>query len=576
MPKPNISSPEIEFDATLLDLLDLGAVPLWPDTSGQGNDAAQGNSLRQPTFRLDGWQEGIDAVQFEDLGVGGQEDEMIYDAQVAFRGSQLTLFIVAQIIDITEGAALIGTITGATPPREIDVCVFPTGEILFGFGTETIPTAVQTNIITAPGTVKAGDKVLITCRSSNGAAGVDPEGMLIRLNGEQVASVPSFVTPPNNVVGAGGVQVGALGRSANTGSPELGLPGGAIHGVDRLIAWIGGYSVAATNQEIVDMEEFLLDKFFSNPTIWTPFPQVLIPGLPKPNTISRPIVEFDVRNIGFPYVDQEVITLWEDLETSDPQGRTDAGAQQLSGEPTFLVDGWTPGVDAVRFVGAFPPVPTNPEYSFMTWAGGGSVPGASNWQGNNYTIFGVMRAIDITLNATFCGNTAGLSPNFPKKVAIWVQPDGSIAVHHTDEENAGTLQSGSSFSLETAPGLVEPGDDLLISLTCSAVFGPRQGKILRINGVEVARNDQAFAAFFQESINPALGQGFPEQLGPGPSTVGGLDRLIVYMSAFGSLASAAEVLAYESFLAGAFQLDFRTQWADKPEVSPGTVWANIS
>ncbi len=575
MPKPDISNHEIEFDATLLDLLDLGAVALWPDTSGNGNDAAEGNVANQPTFRLNGWQEGIDAVQFEDPGVPF-EDDMTYDAQAAFRGAQLTIFIVAQITDITEGAALIGTQTGATPPREIDVCVFPDGTLFFGFGTETIPTAVQTNIITAPGTVKAGDRVLITCRSTNGFAGVNPEGMLIRLNGEQVASVPSFVTPPSNVVGAGGVQVGAIGRSANTGSPELGLPGGSIHGVDRLIAWIGGYSVAATNQEIVDMEEFLLDKFFSNPTIWTPFPRVFIPGLPKPVTIARPIVEFDVRDIGFPYVDQEVITLWKDLETSDPQGRTDAGSQQLSGEPTFLVDGWTPGIPAVRFVGAFPPNPTNPEYSFMTWPGGGAIPGASNWQGNNYTIFGVMRAIDISLNATFIGNTAGLSPNFPKKVAIWVQPDGSIAVHHTDEEFSGNLQPGSSFSLETVPGLVEPGDDLLISLTCSAVFGLRQGKILRINGVEVARNDQAFAAFFQESINPALGQGFPEQTGPGPATVGGLDRLIVYMSAFGSLASAAEVIAYESFLAGAFQLDFRTQWMDKPEVSPGTVWADIT
>ena len=293
-------------------------------------------------------------------------------------------------------------------------------------------------------------------------------------------------------------------------------------------------------------------------TDWQTSDPQIIPGGPKPLTILRPIVEFDVRSIGFPYIDQEVITLWEDLEVTDQQGRTDAGSLQLSGEPTYLVDGWTPGIDAVRFVGAFPPVPTNPEYSFMSWPGGGI--GGSDWQGNNYTIFGVMRATDISLLATFFGSTAGISPNFPKKCNIWVQANGSVAVHHTDEENAGTLQPGSSFSLETAPGLVSPGDDLIISLTASANFGPRQGKTLRINGVEVARNNLAFATFNQENINPTLGQGFPEQLGPGPATTGGLDRLIVYMSAYGSLATEAEVRAYESFLAGAFQFNFATQW----------------
>jgi hypothetical protein len=184
---------------------------------------------------------------------------MEYDAQVAYRGSELTIFIVAQVIDISEGGAFVGTTTGATPPREIDVCVFSTGEILFGFGTES-PTTV-TNIITAPGTVKEGEKLLITVRSTGGFAGVDPEGMLIRLNGQQVASVPSFVTLPSNVAGAGGIQQGAIGRSQNTGSPELGLPGGTIWGKDRLIAWIGGYSVAATNQEILEMEAFLATAF---------------------------------------------------------------------------------------------------------------------------------------------------------------------------------------------------------------------------------------------------------------------------------------------------------------------------
>ena len=303
-------------------------------------------------------------------------------------------------------------------------------------------------------------------------------------------------------------------------------------------------------------------------TDWAPEEQQIIPGGPKPLTILRPIVEFDVRQVrddpqyndGDNLVPSSGGVGWKDLETSDPQGRTDAGSLNASGNVFFVEDGWTPGIDAVRFVGFPEGAPTNPIGSRLPWAGGGIGPSNSNWAGNNYSIFGVMRATDITQLATFFGSTAGLSPNFPKKVQIWVQPDGSVAVHHTDEENVATLQPGSSFSLETAPGIVKPGDDLIISLTASAIFGPRQGKILRINGVEVARNDQAFATFVQENVSPTIGEGFPEQLGPGPGSIGGLDRLIVYMSAYGSLATAAEVRAYESFLAGAFQFNFATQW----------------
>ena len=159
------------------------------------------------------------------------------------------------------------------------MCVFSTGEILFGFGTETIPTMVETNIISDAGLIKAGDKIIVTVRSTGGAAGVSPEGMLIRVNGVQVASVPSFITPPNASVGPGGIQQGSLGRSQNTGSPELGLPGGTVWGVDRLIAYIGGYSVAATNAEIVEMEAFLNE-------IWQVIPPTALPDTVKPMRVS--------------------------------------------------------------------------------------------------------------------------------------------------------------------------------------------------------------------------------------------------------------------------------------------------
>jgi hypothetical protein len=207
-------------------------------------------------------------VEFLDAETGfppDNEESMGYTDSTVWAGQEVTLFIVGRIIDLSSGGAFIGSQFGGTPPREMDVCVFPTGEILWGFGTETIPTAVVTNIITAPGTVVEGEKLLITVRSTNGSSGQDPEGMLIRLNGEQVASVPSFIKDQVSW------SPGAIGRSQNTGSPELGLPGGTIWGKDRLIAWIGGYSRAATNAEILDMERFLHDTFgFDFLRKWTP------------------------------------------------------------------------------------------------------------------------------------------------------------------------------------------------------------------------------------------------------------------------------------------------------------------
>ena len=299
-------------------------------------------------------------------------------------------------------------------------------------------------------------------------------------------------------------------------------------------------------------------------TDWENSDPQIIPGGPKPLTILRPVVEFDVRQVRDDpqYNDGDSLVVsaggvgWKDLEESDQQGRTDANFN-TSGNILFVKDGWTPGIDAVRFVGFPVGAPTNPLGSRLPWIGGGI--GGSDWVGNDYTIFGVMRATDISQLATLIGGTAGLSPIFPKKTAIWVQPDGSVVVHHTAEELVATLQPGSFYSLETAPGIVKPGDDLIFSLTSSANFGPRQGKTLRINGVEVGRNDQAFANFSQEFVAPTIGEGGPQAIG-GPFSLGGLDRLIVYLAGFGSLATAAEVRAYESFLAGAFQFNFATQW----------------
>lgn len=316
------------------------------------------------------------------------------------------------------------------------------------------------------------------------------------------------------------------------------------------------------------------------PTVWTDFPRVFVVGQPKPVTIGRPIVEFDVRAIGFPYNDGDLVAtnLWEDLEVTDPQGRTDAGSVTAPGNVIFLKDGWTPGIDAVRFAGFPLGAPTNPEGSLLGWNGGGAFPLPQNWSGNEYSYIGVMRCTDISKFACLFGGNSGISPivGNPKKTGVWVQPDGSVAMHHSDEETSGAVQPGSIFSCQSAPGLVQPGDDIIVTVMHSSLSGPRIGKTIRVNGVEVGRNPAGTTGLFTEMSAPTLGQCFPQQdASPGnPGAIGGLDRLIVYFAAFGTLMTLAEAEQYESFLASAFELNLGTQWTDQPEVSPGTVWAN--
>lgn len=323
-------------------------------------------------------------------------------------------------------------------------------------------------------------------------------------------------------------------------------------------------------------------------TIWTPFPRVFVPGLPKPVTVGRPIVEFDVRQLRDPppYTDGDNLRIsqggvgWKDLEVSDPQGRTDAGSVGNDGNVLFVEDGWTPGIDAVRFVASPIGAPAgNGQGNYIGWNGGGAFPLPQNWSGNEQSYIGVMRCTDLTQRCCLFGGNSGIIPinGNPKKTQVWVEADGSVAMHQSDEETSGALQPGSIFSCQSAPGVVEPGDDVIIVVTQSALAGPRQGKTIRVNGIEVGRNPAGVTTLFTEMSAPTLGQCFPQQDGsPGdPGVIGGLDRLIVYFAAFGTLMTLAEIEAYESFLAAAFELNLGTQWTDQPAVSPGTVWANI-
>jgi hypothetical protein len=329
-------------------------------------------------------------------------------------------------------------------------------------------------------------------------------------------------------------------------------------------------------------------------TIWIPEPLPLLPGTvegpaPKPTDLFRPIVEFDVRKIrsdGMDYANEENIrgdeggVGWQDLEITDPQGRTDAGILPGfgAGNVLFVKNGWNlkRQIDAVRFVGEPPGAPVLQQTS-VAWNGGGNDPQNTHWPGNEYSYIGVMRCTDISEHACLFGGTSGIIPVIgnPFKTSVWVQSDGSVAMHHMDEESFGSsVQPGSSYSLESAPGLVKAGDSVIITVTHSALTGPRTGATMRLNGKEIARNTSA-TRLLEEMNRPSLGESQPQQAGPGVGVVGGLDRLIVYFAAFGGLLTTQQIAEYERFLAFTFQISIGTEWEFEPPpiIVPGdTPW----
>jgi hypothetical protein len=368
------------------------------------------------------------------------------------------------------------------------------------------------------------------------------------------------------------------------------------------VGWFMLAGLSALNEQKIAFLSFSANPLIEPPplpsdisevSIWIPnplpqLPEAVFPPAPKPTGLGRPIVEFDVRFLtdeGLEYEDGDSVKQinggegWKDLEITDPQGRTDAGltGAQGDGNILFVKNGWNEKrkIDAVRFVGSPVSAPANPEGNFIGWPGGGNQPENSNWIGNEYTYIGVMRCTDISQFCCLFGKVSGVTPvnGNPIATGVWVQPDGSVAVHHTDEESFSQVQPGSIFSLESAPGIVKAGDSIIITVTHSSLFAT-QGKILRVNGKVVASNPNAIRNL-QEMSAPALGSHFPQQDGsPGnPGTVCGLDKLIVYFAAFGTLLTPAQIDEYEAFLALTFQISIGTQWAfEPPPVPDETVW----
>ncbi len=240
-PKPLIAGLEFEHDVRVLSLSDGDTVAVWPDSSGNGNDLVP-QFPTTPSFELNGWTFGVNAVRLQDgINPNVQENFLIPDVS-AFFGTEVTFFQVFQVEDLSDGCALIGAKTSATPPRNFDHGVDIDGTAFFN--KNHLPRDVET----APGAVVEGRKYIMTTRLLNAT------GMIMRLNGELVGSRDD----PNartNIVGWTDPRLGQT-RAINNPAGE--------YGVDKLIVWASGYTSAASDAEIEAMESFLAGVFQIN------------------------------------------------------------------------------------------------------------------------------------------------------------------------------------------------------------------------------------------------------------------------------------------------------------------------
>ena len=104
---------------TIIGLVDTNPVALWPDQSGNGNDAIQGTAGKQPTYRT-GIINGLPIVRFD-----GIADIMLANgAAPTFSGSDKPMSIII-VVDQANNAALVSFITigntgDAVPFHEFD------------------------------------------------------------------------------------------------------------------------------------------------------------------------------------------------------------------------------------------------------------------------------------------------------------------------------------------------------------------------------------------------------------------------------------------------------------------------
>ena len=239
--KPVIASPIFEFDTRIghgLSQGDMTTVTLWPDQSGQGNDAPLGAGT--PEYLRTGWNASVPAVQI----VTGEYFDLTGGADL--NNTDMTLFFVFEATDITGNLAIIGSASSSSFPRRVTLVIKADGTLIFNFSA-----VAPGNCASAPGVIVGGGRYIVSLRFSQ------TTGMIIRAARTQVAATPAQLTAQADI----GIPV--LGRSKDD---NLGL--GDLVGVSKLFGWASAYHSAASDAQILAMEAFLFQEFIKVPTAW--------------------------------------------------------------------------------------------------------------------------------------------------------------------------------------------------------------------------------------------------------------------------------------------------------------------
>jgi len=230
--KPTIANREFTYDASAIDQADGTDVLQWDDQSGNSNHATGVGSVGKPVLETTGFNS-LPCVRLE-----ADNRHFTYDGS-PFVAANLTWFMVIEATDISSHLAVIGSSSSSTPPRRSEVFIKSDGTIIAGFQNDPY------DLESSAGEISTGDKLVITFRHSG------TTGKVLRVNGVEKDANAGSTSPLIDYTNA------TLGRVKDDTTGGV----GTIYGADRRFAWLEGYSTAATDALIADMECYLGTRF---------------------------------------------------------------------------------------------------------------------------------------------------------------------------------------------------------------------------------------------------------------------------------------------------------------------------
>ena len=229
-------------------------------------------------------------------------------------------------------------------------------------------------------------------------------------------------------------------------------------------------------------------------------------------------VELDARELD--QDDGSTVSTWSD-QSGNSNDATGVGT------PQFETTGWGATAKDVRLKAATNSIRLLGADS-DTFTYDGTVLAATD-----LTVFAVVNAVDIsTKGIPIIGSKVSSTP--PRGLYLLILSDGSVVFDF----------GNTPFDVQSAAGVVETGDDVLISAT----FSTSTGKILRVNGTQVGTS--AGTASIIGNLEGVLGRAKHD--GSGLGNFFGNDKKFAWISGYSSTASAADVVSMEGYLADRF------------------------